>query len=91
MNDSGKMKACANCHKSYADGFRYCPYCGAPLGKPVYIEEVFACIYGPEPMERRHTCGKCGFTWKTCEMVDSQRFCPKCGGDAPAEDLENSW
>ena len=75
-----KRKVCANCKSTYIEGDKYCRYCGAPMGKPAYIPEDFACIYGPPPVTRTHTCEKCGFTWKTCLMIDDERFCPKCGG-----------
>ena len=80
-----KRKVCANCKNAYREGDKYCRYCGAPLGKPDYIEENFACIYGPPPVEREHRCKKCGFTWKTCLMIDDEKWCPQCGGEAPAE------
>ena len=75
---------CANCREPYINGDKYCRFCGAPMGKPEYIEEDFACIYGPPPVNRTHTCAKCGYSWKTCEMIDNARWCPKCGGPAPA-------
>ena len=78
-------KVCANCKNDYREGDKYCRYCGAPLGKPDFIEEDFACIYGPPPVERTHKCSKCGFTWKTSLMIDNERWCPECGGTAPAE------
>lgn len=78
-----KRKVCANCKQTYIDGDKYCRFCGAPMGKPEFIEEDFAMIYGPEPTERLHRCEKCGYEWKTDEMVDRQRCCPKCGGPAP--------
>ena len=77
-------KVCANCRETYIEGDKYCRFCGAPLGKPDYIEEDFACIYGPKPMTRSHTCVKCGYKWETCTMVDNERYCPLCGGSAPA-------
>ena len=52
-------KVCANCGENYINGDKYCRYCGAPMGKPAYIEEDFACIYGPPPVKRTHTCAKC--------------------------------
>ena len=54
------------------------------MGKAKFIEEDFACIYGPPPIKRVHTCEKCGYSWETHQMVDNQRCCPKCGGKAPA-------
>ena len=66
-----RRKVCANCKNSYREGDKYCRYCGAPLGKPDFIEEDFACIYGPPPVERTHKCEKCGFSWKTTLMMNS--------------------
>lgn len=83
-----RRKVCANCKNSYREGDKYCRYCGAPLGKPDFIEEDFACIYGPPPVERTHKCEKCGFTWKTALMIDDEQWCPECGGPAPAQDGE---
>lgn len=81
-----KKKVCANCHQSYIEGDKYCRFCGAPMGTPDYIEEGFACIYGPPPMKRLHKCDQCGYAWETNQMCDNERFCPKCGGSAPYED-----
>lgn len=83
--DVPMRKVCGNCNNSYIDGDKYCRYCGAPLGKPEFIEEDFACIYGPPPVTRKHTCAKCGYSWETTLMIDNERWCPKCGGSAPAE------
>ena len=80
-----KRKVCANCKNSYREGDKYCRYCGAPLGTPEFIDEDFACIYGPPPVERAHKCAKCGFTWTTSLMIDNEKWCPKCGGEAPAK------
>lgn len=79
-----KRKVCANCHNPYNEEDSYCRYCGAPMGNPDYIDDDMACIYGPPPMDRTHKCAKCGYTWETCKMIDRERYCPKCGGDAPA-------
>lgn len=81
--DRETIKVCANCHEPYDEGAKYCRYCGAPMGRPEFIEEDFACIYGPPPVSRTHKCEKCGFSWTTCLMIDNERFCPKCGGLAP--------
>ena len=84
MKDAPMRKVCENCKNTYIEGDRYCRYCGAPLGKGEYIEEDFSCIYGPPPVERKHTCKKCGFSWTTCLMIDDENWCPKCGASAPA-------
>ena len=82
----GKRRVCANCGEPYIDGDKYCRFCGAPMGKPEYIEEDFACIYGPPPVKRTHVCRKCGYKWTTEQMIDNERRCPKCGGPAPASE-----
>lgn len=82
--ENKKRKVCSNCKNEYIEGDRYCRYCGAPMGKPDYIEDDWPCIYGPPPTERLHTCEQCGFKWKTYSMLDKERFCPECGGAAPA-------
>lgn len=81
-----KEKVCRNCHQSYIDGDKYCRFCGAPMGKPDYIDETFACIYGPLPTKRVHKCTNCGYVWETMRMIDNERFCPQCGGSAPYEE-----
>ena len=88
IEDKERMSVCANCGNVYIGGDRYCRFCGAPMGKPKFIMQEFACIYGPPPVKRVHKCVKCGFTWETCSMVDRQEFCPRCGGDAPYTEAE---
>lgn len=83
-----KSPVCANCQNFYRDGDKYCRYCGAELGKPLFIEKWIACIYGPPPIKRTHTCEKCGFSWETFEMIDEEGWCPQCGGAAPATSEE---
>ena len=83
MRKHNGMPVCANCKNEYVEGDKYCRYCGAPNGEPGFIKEDFACIYGPPPVARVHTCKKCGYSWKTYEMIDKEAFCPKCGGAAP--------
>ncbi len=78
-----KIKVCANCNKRYIEGDRFCRYCGAPYGRPKFIEERFEVIYGPRPITRQHICKECGYKWETYCMVDNERCCPKCGSDAP--------
>ncbi|MCR5203374.1 MAG: hypothetical protein K6D02_09885 [Lachnospiraceae bacterium] len=82
-DEVSKKRVCANCRNNYSEGDKYCRYCGAPNGEPLFIDEDFACIYGPPPVERVHTCEKCGYTWSTNRMVDDTRYCPECGGHAP--------
>ena len=54
------------------------------MGSPSFIPESFAVLYGPRPLMRVHTCADCGFSWRTMAMVDNARWCPRCGGTAPA-------
>ena len=82
-SDAPKLEVCSNCKKPYQSEDKYCRFCGAPMGKPDYIDDDFAEIYGPPPMKRKHICKKCGFNWTTIQMVDKERYCPKCGGNAP--------
>lgn len=86
-----KRKVCANCKQEYIEGDRYCRYCGAPLGKPEFIEDDLECIYGPEPTERLHICKVCGYQWTTIKMVDRERRCPRCGGPAPVSGEDDLW
>lgn len=80
------IKRCPNCHGHWIEGDKYCRYCGARKDQPSFIDIPAACIYGPPPRERQHTCTKCGYTWKTRQMVDDERWCPHCGGEAPVTD-----
>ena len=83
-------KVCANCKELYFEGDKYCRFCGAKIGKPVYMNYAFATLYGPPPVKRVHTCEKCGYTWETDYMVDMERHCPECGGNAPVTS-EEEW
>ena len=76
-------KVCANCKNTYIEGDKYCRYCGAKMGKPAFIPDNMACIYGPPPITRVHKCVKCGYEWDTYGTHDRQLYCPKCGGSAP--------
>ena len=82
-----KRAVCANCHNKYVENDKFCRFCGAPMGTPFFIEEKIACIYGPMPIKRKHTCEKCGFVWETHSMVDRAAWCPQCGGSAPAVEV----
>ena len=80
---------CGNCHAYLGDG-AYCRICGTKRGEGKYrpYQNIMQCIiYGPMPIKRVHTCQKCGYQWETCVMIDDERFCPKCGGKAPYEEL----
>ncbi len=87
-----KKKVCRNCKEPYIEGDKYCRYCGAPMGKPSFIEDDLACLYGP-PVTCTHVCEACGFTWKRSFLgsssSDKQRFCPQCGGKAPVKSVDD--
>ena len=72
---------CGNCNKKLAPDDRYCPYCGTRAGEGKYEPYVdfMQDIYGPMPVDRYHLCADCGHHWKTCLMIDDQRYCPRCG------------
>ena len=78
-----QIAACGNCKNKWTTGDKYCRYCGAPRGTPVYIFEDFAYIYGPPPEKRTHQCANCNYEWETELMIDDELYCPLCGGDAP--------
>ena len=83
-------EVCANCKQDYRSEDKFCRYCGAPMGTPEYIEEDYALLYGPEPVERHHICEVCGYTWKTMMMADREKWCPVCGGPAPVAE-QKEW
>ena len=84
-------KQCGNCHASLQEGDRYCRRCGTSAGEGAYepYQNVMQCIYGPRPVKRIHICEKCGYSWSTVEMLDRDKYCPKCGGNAPYTEDEN--
>ena len=76
---------CGNCHAHLGPEDKFCRICGTRRGEGAYepYREIMQCIYGPMPETRTHTCKQCGYSWTTCVMIDDQRYCPQCGGDAP--------
>lgn len=76
---------CGNCHARIDPDDKYCRHCGTRVGEGKYepYQNLMECIYGPRPEKRTHTCQDCGYSWTTCTMVDSECYCPKCGGFAP--------
>ncbi|MBR4457043.1 MAG: zinc-ribbon domain-containing protein [Solobacterium sp.] len=92
MRNKQKRKVCGNCGSPYREGDKYCRYCGSPMGKPEFIDDYIACIYGPPPIKRTHVCSQCGYTWSTTEMIDNTKFCPECGSPAPVQEKEpGAW
>lgn len=81
---------CGNCHARIGKD-SYCRYCGTKAGEGRFdpYEEIMQCVYGPPPVQRRHTCTQCGHTWESTAMIDRERYCPQCGGSVTAEELEN--
>ena len=85
---SNKKIVCANCSYQVISGDKYCRQCGREIGKGAYVpdNDLMECIYGPPPAQRTHTCEKCGYSWSTYRMIDREKKCPKCGGNAPYEE-----
>ena len=82
---------CGNCHAGIEEGDRYCRRCGTKVGEGSFspYQNMMWCIYGPRPQKRIHTCVNCGYSWSTYSMIDDELFCPKCGGNAPAQEEED--
>lgn len=76
---------CGNCHASLQEGDKYCRECGTKVGEGDYApyKEYMECLYGPCPIKRIHKCESCGYTWETVLMIDSEKYCPRCGNGAP--------
>lgn len=78
---------CPNCLFYLADPTdKYCRLCGTFVGEGTYNPIVVDWEYGPleyPPVDRKHICYQCGYTWYSY-LHDQYRFCPKCGGRAPA-------
>ena len=86
-----EREVCGNCKGIYFKGDKYCRFCGAPMGKPEYIEEVLPALYGPPPVKRVYTCAKCGYSWESYSMIDNVHYCPKCGGDTAKLISKEDW
>lgn len=84
-NREERCQYCGNCHAYLEPDDKYCRICGTKAGMGAFKPhlEIMQCIYGPEPVDRIHICKRCGYTWKTCLMIDKEKYCPKCGGAAP--------
>ena len=81
---------CGNCSYLVNKDDKFCRKCGTEIGKGKYRPEndLMECIYGPPPVRREHICQSCGYSWTTIRMIDNEKKCPKCGGDAPYESVE---
>ena len=86
FNDGARVKICKNCGNNWHEKDKYCRYCGAPMDQPGYKIRDFACIYGPRPVNRKHTCPQCGYSWDNRLMIDRERFCPLCGSAVSVEE-----
>ena len=84
-------KACMNCKSPYIHGDKYCRYCGAPMGTPIFILDDRACIYGPMPVSRTHECTVCGYSWVKSLMIDKELWCPMCGGKVMVSDGHSTY
>lgn len=73
-------KACSNCNNTYFKGDKYCRYCGAPMGSPVFITDYYTILYGPKPPKLKiFRCTKCDYTWNEHLFENEVRFCRECG------------
>ncbi|MBO7473174.1 MAG: zinc ribbon domain-containing protein [Ruminococcus sp.] len=86
-NSESMVKICGNCREIIEDD-NFCRYCGAKIIKNEYAPEkdMISIIYGPPPVERKHICSNCGYTWKKWAMIDKEQYCPKCGGEIVTEE-----
>ncbi len=84
---------CGNCQSKMSPEDKYCRICGAKEKEGIYEPEqdLMQCIYGPRPEEREHVCVECGYSWTTFLMLDNQKYCPQCGGNAPYKVVEDEW
>ncbi|MBO7251256.1 MAG: FHA domain-containing protein [Oscillospiraceae bacterium] len=75
---------CGNCQEYLSQEDRYCRCCGTQRGKGAFQPYLnsMQCIYGPPPVPRNHICRSCGYRWETMAMIDRQKYCPQCGGQA---------
>ena len=86
LSEDERMEAvCPNCKSDWIQGDRYCRFCGAPMNQPGYKIRNFACIYGPEPRLRKHECPQCHYSWETNQMIDREKYCPRCGAEAEVQ------
>lgn len=88
-NTRKQRRACANCMNVTTEDDLYCRYCGCIFsGKPYNPREnlwATACIYGPAPVKRVHSCS-CGFSWTTFDMIVKEKYCPRCGNKCTITD-----
>lgn len=76
---------CENCSYLAGKDDKFCRKCGTKIGGGRYVpqNDIMQCIYGPPPVTRQHICQSCGYSWSTMFMIDYEKKCPKCGGNAP--------
>ena len=86
-----EAKVCRNCGNDWREKDKYCRYCGAPLDQPGYKVKSIACIYGPMPVTRKHTCPACNYTWENRLMIDREEFCPLCGSAVSVEKVDPNF
>lgn len=78
---NGVTYKCANCHRMFMNGDKYCRVCGTERGKGTYLpyENQAWILYGA-PIKKRYKCGACGHIWISSQW--DSHFCPECGKDA---------
>lgn len=83
-----KRSHCSNCNSVLNPNDKFCRICGVSTSDAHYVPSMNSCaeIYGPPPVRRVHTCRDCGYQWETYEMQDDEKYCPLCGGEAPAQE-----
>ena len=80
-----KILCCSNCKNTIDRQDKFCRNCGVSVNAVDYrpsIEKMVQ-IYGPAPRKRTHLCETCGYKWTTFSMIDDEKYCPLCGGNAP--------
>lgn len=73
---------CGNCHAWFTnDDEKYCAYCGAKRGEERW-EHCDGPAYDPAPEQKTRECVKCGYQWTYKDVIDSRRYCVRCGGES---------
>ena len=88
FGETAKKKYCGNCNSLLNPDDKFCRVCGvaASAGNYKPSTDAVSRIYGPPPVRRIHLCSACGYQWETFLMRDNQKYCPLCGGEAPAQE-----